>query len=173
MGKLRTQRPGYVGICWKIDCVGLKREYLLNWAWVDCIKSLSLHRYSWNLFLVSRGSCFRPGRCISLPRMPFVFLTPTACPFRVLCLSCVWGGPWQVFTYSSNFFCLVVLTDWHATLYNLCLAESHCHAFCHPFKIKNKYIYVDSMLFYEAFLLSKVSVWQPGCFSQYQKPGWC
>lgn len=61
----------------------------------------------------------------------------TVCPFSVPYLSCVPGSPWQLFTCSSNFLCLiVVLADWHAILYNLCLGKSNCHAFFHPFKIK-------------------------------------
>ena len=97
---------------------------------------VTLYKGTWSLSLVAQGSWFGWVSCMPLPGMPFVLLIPTACPFGVLCLSCVQAVLDRCLLTPQTSRLIVVLAYWHATLYNLCLAESYCHAFFIPLKLK-------------------------------------
>lgn len=128
------------GPWWRTDRAG-SRNTSRTEPESECMKPFSSHRYNWSSSLVSQGSLLR-ARCTPLPELPFVFV------FAVLCLSCVRGSPRQVFTYSSIFLRLiVVLADWHATLCNLCLTESYCHAFFIILKL-NTSIYTSTLCYF-------------------------
>lgn len=94
------------------------------------------------------GELFWAGELYTTSWDAFPITHPHSMPFQDAVSELHAGSPRQVFTYSSNFLRLiVVLAYWHATLYNLCLAESYCHAFFIPLKLKTS-IYTYTLCYF-------------------------
>lgn len=162
---------------WRVDCRGARTKQDTWLAHVAQMLGIILFIQEQSLLSLASWGSLLQERTASWDAL--VQSSATPCP----CIVSEKDGPWQMFTLSPDFPCLiVVLAGWLAILDNLCLGESNCHVFS-SLKKKNKnkntvkYVCVcgvslHSMFFYETFFLSKVSRVTTTVLSQYQKPEW-